>query len=255
MSSQGQWHLRDQAPPLLSNPVPTHSRSEQFYLAFVRELAKRMTAVAGSLAEGLAEVVDLVSSVMPCDSCFIYVLEGDEMVLRASKNQHPGVVDRIKLKTGQEMTGSLAEYGQHIVPSFASSSDSCGAFNRPSASRLESFLSVPILSKNKLVGLINLQGRAAHTYTPQEIDVVTTIACLVGGEIVMSHLRDENSRLTQRLETRKLVERAKGILQRELNLGEPEAHAMLQRQSQQMRKPIREIAEAILLSHAVKYPS
>src|SRR6266849_796514 len=254
MSSSGQWHPRNQTPPFLSAGGSTQIKRDQFYVALVREVAKRMTAIAGGLEEVLAEVVDFLPSVMRCDSCFIYVLEEGELVLRASKNPHAGVVNRVKLKADQEMTGGLAVHGQHAVPSFASTSDAgCRLFNRPSAGRFESFLSVPLLSRNKLVGLVNLQGREARTYTEQEIDVVTTIGYLVGGEIEVARLQGENLRLSQRLESRKLVERAKGILQRELNLGEPEAHAMLQRQSQQMRKPLKEIAEAIILSDSVKY--
>jgi uroporphyrinogen-III synthase len=48
------------------------------------------------------------------------------------------------------------------------------------------------------------------------------------------------------------VERAKGILQRDLQLSEEEAYLTLQRQSRQMRKPMREIAEAIVLSEEIK---
>jgi uroporphyrinogen-III synthase len=62
---------------------------------------------------------------------------------------------------------------------------------------------------------------------------------------------DWNSKLTERLESRTIVERAKGILQNDLAISESEAYQRLQRQSQQMRKPMKEIAEAIVLSHAV----
>jgi len=54
------------------------------------------------------------------------------------------------------------------------------------------------------------------------------------------------------LQTRKVVERAKGILQRELELSEEHAYLALQRQSRQKRKPMKEIAEAIVLSDEVK---
>jgi uroporphyrinogen-III synthase len=48
------------------------------------------------------------------------------------------------------------------------------------------------------------------------------------------------------------VERAKGILQRDLGLSEEQAYLMLQRQSRQKRKAMKEIAEAIVLSDEVK---
>ena len=52
--------------------------------------------------------------------------------------------------------------------------------------------------------------------------------------------------------TRKLVERAKGILQRDLGLSEEQAFLALQRQSRQKRRPMKEIAEAIVSRRSQK---
>ena len=75
---------------------------------------------------------------------------------------------------------------------------------------------------------------------------------LVGAEIEMARLEEQTAELSQRLESRTLVERAKGILQSDLGLSESAAYQTLQRQSQQLRKPMKDIAEAIVLSHMVK---
>jgi uroporphyrinogen-III synthase len=80
---------------------------------------------------------------------------------------------------------------------------------------------------------------------------MTTIGFLVGAEIEMARLESENSQLAVRLETRKIVERAKGILQRDLNISEEQAYVMLQRESQQRRRSMREIADAIILSDSM----
>ena len=69
-----------------------------------------------------------------------------------------------------------------------------------------------------------------------------------GAEIELARLESENTELSERLETRKLVERAKGILQRDLGLTEQEAYLTIQRQSRQRRRPKRDVAEAILLA-------
>jgi AmiR/NasT family two-component response regulator len=58
--------------------------------------------------------------------------------------------------------------------------------------------------------------------------------------------------LSRQLEARKIVERAKGILQRELGISEEDAYLTLQRQSRQRRKPMKEVAEAIVLSEEVR---
>jgi uroporphyrinogen-III synthase len=77
----------------------------------------------------------------------------------------------------------------------------------------------------------------------------------VGAEIEMARLEGENSHLSRQLETRKLVERAKGILQRELGLTEEQAYLALQRQSRQKRRTMKEVAEAVVLSDEVKRSS
>jgi len=69
------------------------------------------------------------------------------------------------------------------------------------------------------------------------------------------YVESANSRLSEQLNTRKAVERAKGILQRDLRLSEEQAYLTLQSQSRQRRKPMREVAEAIVLSDEIKRAS
>ena len=71
----------------------------------------------------------------------------------------------------------------------------------------------------------------------------------------MARLEGENLQLAEELESRKLVERAKGILQRDLKLTEEEAYLTLQRESRQRRKPMKDVAEAILLADELRRPA
>lgn len=73
-------------------------------IEFLHEISSRIAA-SDPLHEVLHRVVDFVSSVVRCDSCFIYVMDDDELVLSASKNPHPDVVDRLKIRVGQGITG------------------------------------------------------------------------------------------------------------------------------------------------------
>jgi uroporphyrinogen-III synthase len=79
-----------------------------------------------------------------------------------------------------------------------------------------------------------------------------SIAELQENERQREQLESEKSVLSGQLETRKLVERAKGILQRELKLSEEEAYRAMQRQSQQMRKSMKEISDSIILNEELK---
>jgi len=211
------------------------------------------TAGAAPLQQVLAEVVEFTTSVVKCDSCFVYVLENDELVLRASKNPHPEAVDRLKLKMGQGITGWVAEHGQPVTVSRDASHDPrFQLFNDLPEDRFEAFLSVPLLSRGRLVGVINLQHRDPHRYSERQIRIISAVGLLVGAEIEMARLESENSQLSAKLETRKIVERAKGVMQRELRISEEEAYLTLQRESRQRRKSMREVAEAILLNDEIK---
>ena len=125
-------------------------------------------------------------------------------------------------------------------------------FNQLPEDRYEAFLSVPVLSRGRLVGVINVQHRQPHEHAIREIQLVSTIGFLVGAEIEMARLETINSQLCERLETRKIVDRAKGILQRDLGVGEEAAYLTIQRQSRQRRKTKKDIAEAILLADELR---
>lgn len=219
---------------------------------FLHKMGSRL-AVADPLHDVLALVVEFVSAVVKCDSCFIYALENDELVLRASKNPHPEAVDRLKLRVGQGITGWVAEHRQPVaIPLNASKDPRFKFFNELPEDSYEAFLSVPVLCRGRLVGVINLQHRERHLYRDREIRLISTIGFLVGAEIEMARLEGENLHLSEKLETRKVIERAKGILQRDLDLTEEQAYLTLQWQSRQRRKPMKEIAEAIVLSEDVR---
>ena len=210
-------------------------------------------ASAGPLHEVLEQVVEFAANLVECDSCFVYVLEGDELVLCASKNPHDEVIDRLKLHVGQGITGWVAEHKEPVAISQGATQDPrFQYFNELPEDQFEAFLSVPVLSRGRLVGVINLQHRESHVYSQRQIRLISTIGFLVGAEIEMARLEGENSDLVEKLETRKLVERAKGILQRDLGLNEEQAYLALQRQSRQKRKTMKDVAEAIVLSEEIK---
>ena len=201
----------------------------------------------------LRELVDFATSVVQCDSCFIYVLEENELVLRASKNQHPDLVGRLRIKVGHGITGWVAQHREPVfVSRNAAAEPRFKLFPKLPEDRFEAFLSVPLISHGRLVAVLNLQSREACVYSDREIGLISTLAFLVGAEIGRTRLENENTHLATQLEVRKVVERAKGILQNDLRLTEEAAYQMLRRESQQRRKSMKDVAEAIILSHAIK---
>jgi len=219
---------------------------------FLHEISSRIAA-ADPLHVVLDRVVAFVTTVIPCDSCFIYTLEQEKLVLRASRNPHADLVDRLDLSFGQGITGWVAEHRVPVaIASKASEDPRFVLFKNVPEDSFEAMLSTPILCAGRVVGVINLQHRLSYQHSETEIRLLSTIGFLVGAEIERARLETENSELSDRLETRKAVDRAKGVLQRELSLNENDAYRLMQKESRQRRKSMREIAEAILLGDELK---
>jgi uroporphyrinogen-III synthase len=221
-------------------------------IAFLRAIAGRLGGAA-PFAEVLREIIELATSVVKCDSCFVYVLEGDYLILRASRHSHPEALDRLKMRLGQGITGWAAQHVEPVaIGQRAYEDPRFRRFNELPEDRFEAFLSVPLVADGRLVGVINLQNRGEHHYSEREISLMATVGFLVGSEIEKARLENENSALLDRLEARTLVERAKGILQRDLNLSEAEAYRLIQKESQQRRRSMRQIAEAVVLNDGLR---
>jgi uroporphyrinogen-III synthase len=212
----------------------------------LHEIGERIAA-ADPLHTVLKLVVDFASTVVKSDSCFVYVIDENNLVLRASKNPHSDVLGRLKLRMGQGITGWVAEHKKPVAISSGASQDPRfqSVQGLPEDS-FEAFLSVPILCRDKLVGVINLQHREPHTYNRQEIRLISTVGFLVGHEIESVRWEAERLRFSDLAEARQLVEKAGGILQRNLQISAEEASSVMQRESRNRRQSMMRIAEAIL---------
>jgi uroporphyrinogen-III synthase len=231
----------------------SQEREVNFDFAVLNKMASRLST-ADPLHDVLHEVLEFVVSIVKCDSCLIYLLEGDELVLQASRNPHPESVGRLSIRVGQGITGWVAQHRQPVVIAQKAFEDSrFRLLNELPEDRFEAFLSVPLVCGGHLVGVINLQNLLPYQFTKREVSLIATIGFLVGAEVERVRLETENLQLSERLESRKLIERAKGLLQRDLGIGEEEAYRTLQRESQQRRKTMKEVAEAIILSDDLKH--
>ena len=117
---------------------------------------------------------------------------------------------------------------------------------------LVSMLSVPMSVRDKVIGVINCYTSFLHKFTKSEVEVFTTVANQAAVAIENAGLIMKAKMIEDELISRKLVERAKGILMKEQRLSEEEAFRRLQKKSMDLRKTMREIAEAIILANQVQ---
>lgn len=218
----------------------------------------RIVSSERSLDEMLGEIIGLAARVTGCDACLVYLVDeqSGEFVLRASLVPHAEDLGHLRMKMGEGVTGWVAEHLSPVALSANASSDPRFK-NFPSLieDTYEAFMSVPVISAGKAIGVINVHHRERHEHTAEEISTLQFIGEQMGTAIAKSLLEEENARLAQetaearrQLETRKVVERAKGILQRRENITEEEAYLRMRNESRRLRRPMKELAEAIILA-------
>lgn len=203
------------------------------------------------LTEVLQEIVSIAIDVTKGDSCLIYLLDekSHELILRASKNPHPELLTQIKLHVGEGITGWVAKEKTPVaIAKHAATDHRFKVFHTLPEDSYEAFLSVPILVKQKVVGVINVQHKKIHDHSQTEILLLAAIGKLVGGAVENARLIEETLSLKEAIEVRKSIERAKGLLMKQKKLSEQDAYQFLQQQSMITRKSIKEIADAIILA-------
>jgi uroporphyrinogen-III synthase len=183
-------------------------------------------------------------------------MEGDEIVLSASQVPHASDLGKLRMKMGEGVTGWVAEHQAVVALSDNAATDArFKYFQALIEDTYEAFASVPLVSGGEVVGVINVHHRERHDHSPEEIALLTFVGEQMGIATAKSMLVDQNARLQQeaheakrQLEIRKIVERAKGILQHRHNLTEEEAYLRLRNESRRLRRPMKDLAEAIILA-------
>ncbi|MDP3970119.1 MAG: ANTAR domain-containing protein [bacterium] len=202
-----------------------------------------------NLDEVLKEVVSIVSDTMKADSCLIYLTSDHSIILKASKIPHPNMINSVIMHLDEGITGWVAKHRKTVIIEKEAYLDNrFKTVSRLSEDKWESFVSVPIIHQDKLVGVINIQNKKSKKYQKDQIKLLSTIASQVGGAISNAQLISETRVLKEALKTRKVVEKAKGLLMKSNNISENEAYEMIRRKSMNSKKTMKEIAEAIILT-------
>jgi len=211
-----------------------------------------------SLDEMLGEIVGLAARATACDACLVYLAESGtgEFVLRASQVPHAADLGTLRMKIGEGVTGWVAQHQSPVALSANAAADPrFKGFPALVEDTYQAFLSVPVINKGGVIGVINVHHRDTHAHSAEEVATLQFIGEQMGSAIAKSLLEEENVRLSaetedmkRQLETRKAVERAKGILQRRQGLTEEEAYLRMRNESRRLRRPMKDLAEAIILA-------
>lgn len=144
-----------------------------------------------SLDGVLREIVALVKDFLECDSCLVYLVEDSELVLFATSDQNQSNLGRVRLRLNEGLTGWVARERRLLAISREAYHDPRFKFFKDlPQDAFEAFLSVPIISQNKVVGVINVQHREARIHSGGDMEMLSTLGEQIGCLLVLSKQKD-----------------------------------------------------------------
>ncbi len=195
-------------------------------------------------------VVTVTAETMRSKICSLWLLDERDHVfrLRATQSISEDYLKERSLKMGEGIVGQVALTRKpRCVLNVLDEPD----YKEKELARKEglvSMLSVPMVVKDRVVGVINCYTSDPHEFSETEKNVLITVANQAAVAIDNTELMVKTKVIQEELEARKLIERAKDILMTRRGLSGADAYRWIQRRSMDARKSMREISEAILLT-------
>ncbi len=228
----------------------------------IRELnlLHRISKVLGfdlNLSDVLQVIASATADLM--DSKIVSILLYDDatrsLSIAATQSLSPAYRDKPPVSVDNSVSGrALRTLSAQAVADLSAEPD----FGFPAVARQEgvvSLLCVPMVVRGQAIGVINSYSPYPRTYTEEDITLLSLVAGQAAIAIDNARLQSATAAFQEDLRIRRLVGEAKAVLMKRNGMAEPEAHRFLQKESMNRRKPIRAIAEAILLSEDLKSPS
>jgi uroporphyrinogen-III synthase len=142
-----------------------------------------------SLSDVLQGIVSLVVEYTHCDSCLIYLLDAEDLVLCASNTPHPSTIGKLRMKSNEGLTGWVARERRLLAISREAYKDPrFKTFQDLPEDSYDAFLSAPLIARNRVVGVINVQHRLPHQHTGSEMEVLSTVGEQVGCMLVLARM-------------------------------------------------------------------
>jgi GAF domain-containing protein len=202
------------------------------------------------LEEILKLIVTVTAEVMNSKICSLMLLNKstNELTVKATQSVSEFYNKKPNAKLGEGIAGRAAQLGKPITVLDVRKDKRY--LNQVIAQKenLCSLLGVPLIFKGNVIGVLNCYTVKPHRFSPGEIRVIKSIANQAAIVIENFRLVVESQVIQEELESRKVIERAKGILMKRENLSEQGAYKLIRKYSMDKRKSMREVSEAILLN-------
>ncbi len=197
----------------------------------------------------LHEMAQFLSESANSTSCLIYVVNDSKksMNLVGTINNRKKFIEKLVLKEGEGITGWVAKNKKYVYISHKAYTDPRFKFIKGlPEDKYEGFLSLPIILNDRLLGIVNLQYKQPAHLTSRKIDMMQSLVHILAYSFSIYVLQREVLGLSEKLESRKIIEKAKGILMKKLNISENEAFQRIRSEAMKQRKKMEELSESIV---------
>ncbi|MBL7158153.1 MAG: GAF domain-containing protein [Candidatus Omnitrophica bacterium] len=232
------------------------AKKKSSYKTYLDTLSKISNAITSDfyLGDVLKLIVTLTANVMHAKICSLWILDEEtkDLKIRATQTMSAEYLKERTLKLGEGIVGLVAKERKPLIISDVSRDlrykEKCLAQKE----KLVSMLSVPMLVKKRVIGVINCYTTEEYKFTKSDIALLSTVANQAAVAIENTELVVKTKVVQEELEARKKVEKAKGILMKERGLSEEAAYRLIRKSSMDKRLQMKEIAEAIIVSSELK---
>ncbi len=226
------------------------------YKAYIDTLGKISKAMTSDLylEDVLKLIVTLTANVMKAKICSLWLLDENtnKLKIRATQAMSSEYLKERTLKVGEGIVGLIAKGAKAIVIPNVLEDERYKEKKLAKKEGLVSMLSVPMMVKGKVIGVINCYTTQVYKFTKSDSGLLSTVANQAAVAIVNTELMVKTKIVQEELVTRKKVEKAKGLLMKSQALNEEEAYSLIRKSSMNKRVAMKEIAEAIILASEIK---
>lgn len=201
------------------------------------------------LDEILNLIVVVTAEMLNSKICSIMLLDdkGEELAIKATQSLSEEYKKKPNVKVNASISGEVIKTKKPLSVYDVRNEQRYGYRDLAVKEELTSMLSVPMIVKKKAIGIINIYTKTPHIFTQDEIDVLQMVANQAAVAVENTKLMEEALKAKEALETRKLIERAKGILMRMNGLSEESAYKLIHKKSMDSCRSMKDIAESVLL--------
>lgn len=219
-------------------------------LSIVNLLAELTVYDSYTFDQYLTKLIQLLKRIIPVNSCLIYFFDREkkQLILSATSKKRKKPKHLITMKPGEGVTGWVLEHKEKVVLKRKAYQDPrFKLFPDLPEDRYEAFISIPIISKDGVDGVINLHNKEPYAFSADEVRILESVVTMIAAAFRKVALERKIDSLQQKLEERKLVEQAKGLLMKHESITEKKAFERIRLEAMKKRKSMREIAEAVVL--------